>query len=952
MFVFKNLPATLRSGSSLPTSPAPWVDLVIASDGVEAVADVVFELVGYAKVSLFVTPDSLFASPADRMAGQMRRIDSEEVFVTVSQKLADPQKFAKGAHTYTLNMDIPNSLFPSFTYATQDKSEFYSIRYVLRVRLPTRTPGEFPVAEHPVIMTTSKITEESMTPMSLVDFMGSQYGSVLTLKARRSQFLPLQPMFMLYTHHAPVQLPVTGSYLELVQRAGLPGPNGKQDRMGIERIISTFEIPSIPAGMTSTYTLRLPSLPQLPPTIQLGPIDISYLLRVVSTFSNGGHEILGPIEISILPEVQKLDLPSGYDEAVELLEGNSGTGTGFRPRIYELVQWIPPEQRRPVAQTSLPFQNGSMHSLGSNMVPGPATTGTSVAGLEMGMEMGMRFGTNPAPVRGQSIHTGDDMMRRANMEREAQQQAMRIAEAHAELERVKLETSRERELALERKRQEETRIRNAAQAEMDRQLKIEREKTLALRLQVERMKSGVPFAKVSSTPSASIPAYASYAGSSVPTYSNTGLSLHAPTAGGGATSLPNIQTASIPAPPPSSMFDRIVESPISPPSQLQQPQASLARQSPALETHAYPTPVPLTLARPSSPPSQFNDTFSRTTPSQSRTNSAPQSYQEAQSEAEQLVDSIFEQAVSDYKSAVKRNYKALMGAKDRDIHKARIANEVSGLVGGILGDVARTRIALDRLNAKYATVDKEVIMDFERDKRESVLRQVKALYPSLQAAIAAGVVKDDLEVHEQCALALKPLRQDLTDSVFYVGMRDTERRDLEILANRIWTAAMRCFETDVRDPLIKELLGSNGSKDTKTMYGMGSSSGTMTGNRASSKVPGMSLATNGQSASVSATPQFGGSTGNVTPQLGSGGALNQGSSSSSTSSLPGASAANSPPVASKSKFWRFSKSPTTPGAVCMRDDCGVKKTGHGSTKMFCSQKCENLVMKQQRNSFQ
>ncbi|KAJ3027617.1 UNVERIFIED_CONTAM: hypothetical protein HDU68_003490 [Siphonaria sp. JEL0065] len=98
--------------------------------------------------------------------------------------------------------------------------------------------------------------------------------------------------------------------------------------------------------MAGTYTLQF-RLPQLPPSILLGPIDITYFLLCVTTFPDtvgSGHEMTGPIDFEVLPDVQRITLTPGFDDAVEVLEGMGGmNGPVVRPRVLQLVPWSPPD---------------------------------------------------------------------------------------------------------------------------------------------------------------------------------------------------------------------------------------------------------------------------------------------------------------------------------------------------------------------------------------------------------------------------------------------------------------------------------------------------------------------------------------------------------------------------------------------------------------------------------
>jgi hypothetical protein len=132
---------------------------------------------------------------------------------------------------------------------------------------------------------------------------------VISLKYIR-QWLPGDIITALFSLKAPDNVDVGCVFIELVQRVGLPSPKGGEERVGIERIISTFEVPGTPKGLESKHILKL-NLPILPPTICLGPVDISYEVRSVVAIPQSHPslpaivEFLGAFQPFILPELQR-----------------------------------------------------------------------------------------------------------------------------------------------------------------------------------------------------------------------------------------------------------------------------------------------------------------------------------------------------------------------------------------------------------------------------------------------------------------------------------------------------------------------------------------------------------------------------------------------------------------------------------------------------------------------
>ncbi|KAI9342810.1 hypothetical protein BDR26DRAFT_917749 [Obelidium mucronatum] len=754
--------------------------------------------------------------------------------------------------------------------------------------------------------------------------------------------------------------------------------------------------------MAGTYTLKL-QLPQLPPSILLGPIDITYFFLCVATFpderiGNGGHEVIGPIDFEVLPDVQRISIEPGFDEAVEFLEGMGGmNGPMVRPRVLQLVPWSPPDLISPLQEPQ------RLGSLGGENMPGmfpstPVRTGSEpppplgfpqppfqqMAMPPPTMMMGQQFyqqqqqmpnwqgtmtpGMFPGPPPPSAVHLAAEVSMQQQLQ--ADEQSRQIVEAQEELGRIQQETARARELLAQKQREETEKARLEAYQEAERKLQEEREQLEVLRHQLSQMKSS---AMLKTATTATITAAPSLAAPTEPTVTNR-LSQ------GNFSSqyqqppqpsyIPVHHQNSYAPPPGTAWLDDAYGSPsrdprLTPINTGQQtaitpiPTHSPIEDNPhnpALETHSYPKPASLSINNAPPPrqtpsysdysntptqPSRSNSGLNRpgdippspsTTPqplmsaaatptpstasqpkpkkkwwfskspsqstsanTSSASLSSPRPSNAAQAapqlnNTELLINQICDDATSNYRRSIKRNYKALMGARDRDANKRKYLNEASGAVKGILERDGDVRGVLDALQAEFLVIDQETIQSFENDKRDSLLRQIRSLKSGLLTAIQAQAITDINDLQEQFASVLKPLREDLKESVFYPGMGDTEKRVLEELANRVWSDCIKTFERDVKGPCVAELDKLNKKSGRGGSVGNSGSSG--------------------------------------------GGTWGRASASSSSSSL---SSGRQPPQPQKD----------TTISVCLRPDCGKKKVGYGQSKLFCSIQCEKQMNQEQ-----
>ncbi|KAI9314009.1 hypothetical protein DFJ73DRAFT_884048 [Zopfochytrium polystomum] len=291
IFVFNKVPSSATSGS-----PA--------------------EIVGIAKVSWVVRPDSQFATDADRIAGKARRVKSEDEFWVVSAHLAGPQTFEKGDHSYFKLFLWMLVFFPSVYFKDPVTEEEFTVRYIVRAKLPSATdPIEL---EQPIKIIPTDLDGATLTPLH---FKGtSPRGASCDVHARRGQWSPNSSITLFYSFRAPPTADVASVALELVVRLGLPGPMGVDQRIGIERTVCN-------GGAGRELHFKIATSTKLAPSMTLGAIDISYEIRLVALYPPpipgmpAVPEFFSPIPLFILPDVQRVIIPPGHDDVDDQARG-------------------------------------------------------------------------------------------------------------------------------------------------------------------------------------------------------------------------------------------------------------------------------------------------------------------------------------------------------------------------------------------------------------------------------------------------------------------------------------------------------------------------------------------------------------------------------------------------------------------------------------------------------
>ncbi|KAJ1551840.1 hypothetical protein HK405_013724 [Cladochytrium tenue] len=314
VFVFNRMPATAQPGQKLQV----WVDLNLGTE-VEAEGDVTFEVVGIARVAWIVRPDSQFALDQDRMAGKSRRVQSEDEFWIRRAVLTHPKTFEKGNHSYIQTVKLEEGLFPSFHYKDPQSDEEFTVRYIVRARLPSRDdPIEL---DKPIEILPKDLPVAALSP--LVVNARSPRGLRYSLRARRGQWIPGVQSTLFYSLSMPAGLDASGVQLDLVQRVGMPGPQGSAHRVGLERSAASYSLPGCSQAHASSLVLKLQLPASLPPSMALGPIDVSYEVRATALLPPPApgypptQEVLAAAPIFMLPSVQRVAMPQGFDDVDE-----------------------------------------------------------------------------------------------------------------------------------------------------------------------------------------------------------------------------------------------------------------------------------------------------------------------------------------------------------------------------------------------------------------------------------------------------------------------------------------------------------------------------------------------------------------------------------------------------------------------------------------------------------
>ncbi|KAJ3103327.1 hypothetical protein HDU97_010232 [Phlyctochytrium planicorne] len=307
IFSFSSLPKEIEAGSALRV----WVYLKLAAP-VDADSPITFQLVGLAKCAWTVTPDSPYAAPEDRAQGRNKAIVTETEFYNQTVAVCEAKLFEKGEHAYMASIKLDPGLFPTYNYQGQTAmAEFFNVRYIVRAFVRARD-NPVPPLEKEIVIKTSVVDGSFLDPLVVSEKAPS--GAYLELRSARSQWIDRDVVTVFSSIRSPQRNAVAKVFLEIMQKFNLPDPMGP-GMLTVERIFATFELPGCPPNANLDSILKL-NMPQLPPTMEVGPILIEYSIRAVVLQAGNPQppvEFICSAPILVLPPVQ-LQIDPNFDE--------------------------------------------------------------------------------------------------------------------------------------------------------------------------------------------------------------------------------------------------------------------------------------------------------------------------------------------------------------------------------------------------------------------------------------------------------------------------------------------------------------------------------------------------------------------------------------------------------------------------------------------------------------
>ncbi|KAJ3412032.1 hypothetical protein HDV05_001362 [Chytridiales sp. JEL 0842] len=322
IIALNNVPQTLQAGEKLKG----WMDIRCGAT-CTAEEPVMLEMIGFARSSWVVRPDSPYATDVDRLNNKVRRVSNENVFWTMPVKMAEAQDFAKGDHSFTINVQAPKTLFPTYLYSNKETGEEMEVRYVIRVKFINRD-NPIDTVEKPIKVTAAPLDQSALTPFEYKQAGPS--GASVELRSCRTEWQAGSIVTCGYKVRAPPKAQVGAVFLELHQRASYPSPYGPSELIATEGVVATFLLPGCGAGKSAEFKLKL-DLPNVASGMRFGPIDVSYQLRSVVAFpppvpnTPAITEMLPMEPVSIVPDIQTLNLPPNFDDTIEGLDPDAPT---------------------------------------------------------------------------------------------------------------------------------------------------------------------------------------------------------------------------------------------------------------------------------------------------------------------------------------------------------------------------------------------------------------------------------------------------------------------------------------------------------------------------------------------------------------------------------------------------------------------------------------------------
>ncbi|KAJ3214099.1 hypothetical protein HDU67_002055 [Dinochytrium kinnereticum] len=440
---FSNLPKETDAGQPLRV----WLFMKLAA-AVDAESPIVLSLVGIARSSWVVAPDSPYASAEDRAAGRGVGLSSESEFYRCEVEVAPAKVFDKGEHAYMATLKLDPGLFPTYAHrGTTSMAEEFHIRYVVRATLKARD-NPVPVLEKEIKVKAPIVDGSYLDPM--ISSEVSPSGAYLGLRSARAQWVDKDVVTVFSSLSAPKGRDVASVFLEVIQKFAIPDPITRGKTMvTVERIFATFNLAGCRQGTSMDSILKL-TMPSIPPTMEVGPISVDYSLRAVVLFAGNPPppvEFICTTPILILPPV-KLQIEPSFDETDPEPPASKGPGplpvfpiaaqVSQNPVQRFILGNAPPSPVPAPAQPSpvmVPGQIGGPQGQPGQGMPGMAAMGrdTSRPGRPLPVPVGP-----PAPQQVQTQQSVRPPEPDAHAKSEEQR---RIKELEAELRRLQVSTN-------------------------------------------------------------------------------------------------------------------------------------------------------------------------------------------------------------------------------------------------------------------------------------------------------------------------------------------------------------------------------------------------------------------------------------------------------------------------------------------------------------------------------
>ncbi|KAI8840927.1 hypothetical protein BC829DRAFT_17068 [Chytridium lagenaria] len=212
------------------------------------------------------------------------------------------------------SLKLDAGLFPTYSYTgSTPMAETFQIRYIVRCSLKAAN-NPVPALEKEITINAPTVDGSYLDPLSVTDMSPS--GAFLNLRSARAQWVDRDTVTVFSTLAAPKDRDVASVFFEIMQKFYIPDPMTKGASMvGVERIFATFSTSGCPRTQNLDTILKL-QMPNLPPSMEVGPVSVDYSIRAVLLFSGSPPppvEFVCTTPILVLPPV-KLQIDPSFDE--------------------------------------------------------------------------------------------------------------------------------------------------------------------------------------------------------------------------------------------------------------------------------------------------------------------------------------------------------------------------------------------------------------------------------------------------------------------------------------------------------------------------------------------------------------------------------------------------------------------------------------------------------------